>query len=63
MIFSNLKYSNRYGFEKAFEFLKNASDLEKGKYPIDGDDIYAIVQENQPKTALIYLNAYGLCAT
>ena len=49
MRFSNLKYSNRYGFEKAFEFLKNASDLEKGKYPIDGDKLFAIVQENVPK--------------
>ena len=49
MIFSNIKYAKRYGFEKAFEFLKNAKELEAGKYPIDGDKLFAIVQENVPK--------------
>lgn len=49
MIFSSIKYAERYGFEKAFDFLKNAKKLEAGKYPIDGDKLFAIVQENVPK--------------
>lgn len=40
------------GFEKAFAFLRRAGlgKLEAGKYPIDGDDVFALVQKNPGKT-------------
>lgn len=39
------------GFEKAFAFLRRAglSTLDAGKYPIDGDDVFALVQKNPGK--------------
>jgi len=56
MIFDNIKNCNMYyglhdGFEKAFDFIKRAvkEDLETGKYEIDGDKIYAFVQNYNSK--------------
>ncbi len=39
------------GFDKAAEFLNNNDlpELEKGRYEIDGDNVYALVQEYQSK--------------
>ena len=52
MIYSSLKAQSAQckwpePFQKAFDFLKN-SDLEHmevGRYEIDGDDIYAMIQK------------------
>lgn len=51
MIFDQLKNSHLYfplgeKFEKAFNYLSNTdfTNLEPGKYEIDGEDIFAIVQ-------------------
>lgn len=56
MIVDNIKNAEFYyrmgaKFQKAFEFLKNTDllALENGKYFLDGDDIFAIVQEYQTK--------------
>lgn len=54
MIIDSLKNAHRYHglgpkFVKAFEYLRQTdfSGLEKGKYEIDGADIFAIVNEYQ----------------
>lgn len=51
MIYDNIKNSERYvdinpNFKKAFEFLKRVDlkDLAAGRYEIDSDDIFALVQ-------------------
>ena len=56
MIFDNIKNYELYtslnkGFEKAFKFLKRAEaeNLDVGKYEIDGDKVYAMVQEYNTK--------------
>jgi YhcH/YjgK/YiaL family protein len=40
------------GFEKAFKFLRTGdiTQLETGRYDIDGDSVYAVVSENEMKT-------------
>lgn len=56
MILDNIKNSKKYesinkNFEKAFEFL-NRDDLETldiGKYEIDGENVFAMVQEYETK--------------
>ncbi len=60
MILDQIKHVELYyplgeNFRKAFEFLKN-SDLEnigEGKYEIDGENVFAIVQnyDTKPRTA------------
>jgi YhcH/YjgK/YiaL family protein len=56
MIVDNIKNAEFYyglgdKFQKAFEFLKNTDlvALANGKYQIEGDDIFATVQEYQTK--------------
>ena len=56
MIFDTLKNCDKYfsvhpAFEKAFEFIKKAinENLEIGKYELDGKNLYALVQEYEPK--------------
>lgn len=56
MIFDNIRNCGNYiccheGFDKAFEFLKKAleEDLSCGKYVIDGDRIFAFIQEYESK--------------
>ena len=56
MILDNIKNCKKYeglnkNFEKAFQFLKR-EDLETlalGKYEIDGEDVFAMVQEYETK--------------
>ena len=70
MIYSSLKAQSAQckwpePFQKAFDFLKN-SDLEHmevGRYEIDGDDIYAMIQkqttaapENKKQRAIISIS-------
>ena len=52
MIFVNIKNASLYSsmhekFAEAFEFLKNYKDgsLPKGKHELDGDNLYAVIQE------------------
>ena len=63
MIIANLKNSNLYygvnpGFETAFKFLERAAveDLPVGRYELDGDRVYAMVQsyETKPSEAGAY---------
>jgi YhcH/YjgK/YiaL family protein len=56
MIVDNIKnaqfyYSLGEKFQKAFEFLKNTDllALDNGRYCLEGDDVFAIVQEYQTK--------------
>lgn len=56
MVFDTLKncaeyYSLHEKFEKAFDFIKNATatELAVGKYEIDGKELYASVQEYNSK--------------
>ena len=56
MIFDNIKNCEMYfdvntKFEKAFEFIKKAisENFDEGKYEIDGDNIYAMVQTYETK--------------
>lgn len=55
MIFDNLNNCEKYfglnkNFEKAFDFLKNATpDLEDKKYELDGKELYAIVSSYNTK--------------
>lgn len=56
MIFDQLKNAKLYfsfgeRFQKAFEYLANTdfNSLEPGKYEIEGDNIYAIIQEYDTK--------------
>ncbi|GLC31866.1 YhcH/YjgK/YiaL family protein [Clostridium omnivorum] len=51
MIYDNIKNSERYeglniNFKKAFEFLKRSDlkDLAAGRYEIDSDNVFALVQ-------------------
>ena len=57
MIFDNIKNCKLYyginpKFEKAFAFIKKAIEekIEVGKYEIDGEEIYAIVQNYDTKS-------------
>lgn len=57
MIVDNIKNAHFYynldeKYKTALEFLKNTDlkNLENGKYPIQGEDIYIIVQEYQTKS-------------
>jgi len=57
MIIDNIKNSKLYfsvnnNFKKAFEFIEKAvnDNFEVGKYEIDGDKVYALVQEYETKT-------------
>jgi len=57
MILDVLKSRKNYSgldlkFDKAFKFLEenDAEKLPVGKYPIDGDNVYALVQEYTTKT-------------
>lgn len=57
MIVDNLSNSKKYyvlseKFEKAFEFIKKATEenLHIGKYEIDGTEVYGLVQEYETKT-------------
>lgn len=45
------KYLFNKSFEKGFEFIFNfiKNPLKKGKYEIDGENVFALVQEYQPK--------------
>lgn len=56
MIIDQLKNSDRYApvhpnFQKAFDFIKKAvaEDLPVGKYEVDGDAVYGIVQAYDSK--------------
>ena len=56
MIFDNIKNCEMYygvnsGFKKAFEFIKTAvaENYDLGRYEIDGENIYASVQEYDTK--------------
>jgi biofilm protein TabA len=56
MILDNIKNCKKYealnrNFEKAFEFLKreDLGDLPVGKYEIDGENVFAMVQEYETK--------------
>ena len=54
MIFDTIKNCSLYygvnkNFEKAFEFLKNGENLSVGRYEIDGDRVFAMVQEYTTK--------------
>ncbi len=44
-------FAIHHGFEKAFSFLRRADlpDLAPGKYPVEGTDIFALVQKNSGK--------------
>lgn len=57
MIFDNLKNSKMYygvneDFEKAFKFIEKAATekLPTGRYEIDGDNVYAAIQEYTTKS-------------
>ena len=63
MIIDNLKNSRLYcgvnpGFETAFKFLEKAmtEDLPTGRYELDGDRVYAMVQayDTKPSEAGVY---------
>jgi len=45
--FARQYHANKEGWDKAFAYLKNTdlSKLEKGKYPIDGENVFAQVSE------------------
>jgi len=49
--FAKQYYANKAGWDKAFEFLKRTdlATLAPGKYPIDGDNIYATVSDDPLK--------------
>ena len=56
MIFDQLKNAEIYcnchnGFKKGFAFIRTAieSNMEPGRYQIDGDDVFAMVQEYETK--------------
>lgn len=58
MIIDNLKNASRYaamceGFAKGFAFIERAKkeNLAVGKYEIDGDNVFAMVQEYDTKVA------------
>jgi YhcH/YjgK/YiaL family protein len=57
MIFDTLENAKKYetlhkNFPKAFQFLQQAglSELAEGKYPIDGDAVFAIVAKDQGRS-------------
>ncbi|EPR10497.1 YhcH/YjgK/YiaL family protein [Ruminiclostridium papyrosolvens] len=57
MIFDNVSNCKKYealhsDFEKAFSFLKRADldSIAPGRYDIDGNDVYALVQEYETKS-------------
>lgn len=61
MIFDTLENCSFYydfhkSFEKAFDFIKKAEkeNLPAGRYDLDGDNIYAIVQEYNSKNPADY---------
>lgn len=49
--FANQYHKNKALWDKAFAFLKNTNldTIRAGKYPIDGDNLYASVTENPTK--------------
>ena len=56
MIFDSIKNRDRYkglgdGFSKAFDFVEKAvkEDLPVGRYELDGDRLYAMVQEYETR--------------
>lgn len=54
MIFDNIKNAQTYfklgaNFKKAFEFLQNADMMPLGRVEIEGDNIWANIQEYQTK--------------
>lgn len=54
MIFDTMKncslyYSINKNFEKAFDFIKESEDLPAGRYEIDGERVFAMVQEYTTK--------------
>lgn len=58
MIFDSITNCEKYekineGLKKAFEFLKreDLKDLSIGRYEIDGNKVFAMVQEYEPKKA------------
>lgn len=58
MIFDQLRHSHLYAgvtkrMHHAFDFLRrdDLHTLPTGRYPIDGEDVYALVQEYQTKPA------------
>ena len=58
MIIDNIENSNLYTgihpwFDKAFDFIKTSdfSTLKDGKYEIEGNDIFALVQQYETKDA------------
>lgn len=62
MILDKIENSHLYakthsGIHKAFDYIKNTdfSKIAKGKYEIDGDDIFAIVNEYETKIPEEYL--------
>lgn len=61
MIFDSIKNCEKYfslheGFEKAFEFIKKTEEenLPAGKYEVDGENVFGIVQEYNSKNPLDY---------
>lgn len=51
MVLDRIENSERYeslhtGFKKAFDFIRNndLASLEEGRYEIDGDDVFALIQ-------------------
>ena len=49
--FARQYHSNKAGWDKAFAFLQNTdfSKLRIGKYPIDDDNVFAIISEGPPR--------------
>ncbi len=49
--FAKQYYANKAGWDKAFVFLQRTdlATLAPGKYPIDGDDVYATVSDDPLK--------------
>lgn len=57
MVYDNIDnvkiYENLHkGFKKAFEFLSNYKDMPSGRVVIDGDDVYAIVNNDYKLKAI-----------
>ncbi len=51
MEFAKQYYANKAGWDKAFEFLQrpDLATLPPGKYPLDGDNVYATVSDDPLK--------------
>lgn len=51
MIIDSIENADKYSaahplFAKAFDFIRNASNLQNGKYEIDGDNMFAMISDN-----------------